>query len=135
MSGEDVEAFKGIARAAERGKLDFLFVGDSVVCDVDDHPGSVARFEPITLHAALSQYTTHLGFVGTASSTFNEPFSVARQFASLDHLCGGRSGWNVVTTSSDDAAANFGRSLPEHALRYEIAAEFVETVQALWDSW
>jgi N-acetyl-S-(2-succino)cysteine monooxygenase len=135
MSGEDIEVFVGIAKACEHGKLDFIFVGDGAVCKLDDHPGSVARLEPTTLHAALAMVTTHLGLIGTSSSTFNEPYNVARQFASLDHISKGRAGWNVVTSSSDEAAQNFGQELPPHDVRYERAAEFVEVVQALWDGW
>jgi FMN-dependent oxidoreductase (nitrilotriacetate monooxygenase family) len=134
-NAEKIESFISIAKACERGKLDFIFVGDNVACYLDDHPGSVARLEPTTLHAALSQHTTHLGLIGTASSTFSEPYNVARLFASLDHISKGRAGWNVVTTSSEEAAENFGKPLPAHGVRYEMAAEFVEVVQALWDSW
>jgi len=134
-NAEDIETFKLIARQAERGKLDFIFVGDGVMCNVDDHPGSVARLEPITLHSALSQVTTHLGLIGTGSSTFTEPYNIARQFASLDHISGGRAGWNVVTSSAEEAAANFGKALPAHGLRYEMATEYLEIVHGLWDGW
>jgi N-acetyl-S-(2-succino)cysteine monooxygenase len=134
-NGEDLEIFKGIAKACERGKLDFMFVGDQAACLVEGHPGSAAKFEPTTLHSALAMVTTHLGLIGTSSSTFNEPYNVARQFASLDHISKGRAGWNVVTTASDEAAANFGQALPPHEVRYERAEEFVEIVLGLWDSW
>lgn len=134
-SGEDFAVFKQIALATERGKLDFLFFGDSPVCLLDDHPGQMLRFEPTTLLAALAMHTTHVGLIGTASTSYSEPYNVARQFASIDRLSGGRAGLNVVTTSSAEAAANFGREPTPHEARYEIAAEFVEVVQGLWDSW
>lgn len=134
-SGEDVEAFKLIARGCERGKLDFVFVGDGPHCLLDDHPGSICRFEPTTLHAVLSQHTTHLGLIATSSTTYNEPYNVARQFASLDRLTNGRVGINLVTSSAPEGAANFGRDVLPHALRYEIATEFAEILQGLWDSW
>lgn len=134
-SGEDIDAFKLIAKSCERGKLDFIFVGDSPAYLPDDHPGSVARIDPVTLHSALAMCTTHLGLIGTASSTFNEPYSVARQWASLDHICKGRAGWNVVTSSAKETGGNFGTELPPHDLRYERAMEFVEVVIKLWDSW
>ncbi|MGE3148475.1 MAG: LLM class flavin-dependent oxidoreductase [Pseudorhodoplanes sp.] len=135
-SGEDIEVFKLIARACERGKLDFIFVGDAPVCMLDDHPGSLVRFEPTTLQSALEMCTTHLGLIGTSSTTYNEPYNVARQFLSLDKLSGGRAGMNIVTSSTTEVAENFNdRTLPPHQLRYEIATEFVEVVQGLWDSW
>jgi FMN-dependent oxidoreductase (nitrilotriacetate monooxygenase family) len=134
-SGEEIAVFVEIAKACERGKLDFIFVGDGAVCQLDDHPGSVARLEPMTLHAALAMVTTHLGLIGTASSTFSEPYNLARQFASLDQISGGRAGWNVVTSSSSEAAENFGQPLAPHDIRYQRATEFVEIVQGLWDSW
>lgn len=134
-SGEDLEVFKKIAASCERGKLDFLFVGDSLAFLPEGHPGQVTRFEPTTLLSALACSTTHLGLIGTASTTYSEPYNIARQFASLDHLSKGRAGWNVVTSTLPEAAENYGREMVEHDKRYEIAAEFVEVVQGLWDSW
>jgi FMN-dependent oxidoreductase (nitrilotriacetate monooxygenase family) len=94
------------------------------------------RFEPTTLLAALAAVTTKIGLVGTASTTFSAPFAVARTFASLDHLSHGRAGWNVVTTTTNEAAMNFGHdAITEHDLRYEIATEFVDVVRNLWDTW
>ena len=94
------------------------------------------RFEPLTLHAALATQTSRVGLVATASSTYSAPFNIARMFASLDKLSGGRAGWNVVTTGMPEAAGNFGSAGPvDHATRYESATEFVEIVQGLWDSW
>ncbi len=135
-SGEDFEAFKTIAASSERGKLDFIFVGDNLAFLFEGHPGQMLRFEPTTLLSALAGVTSHIGLIGTASTTYSEPFNIARQFASLDHLSGGRAGWNVVTSTTTEAAANFGKDdLIEHDLRYEIATEFVEVVLGLWDSW
>ncbi len=135
-SGEDLESFKLIAASAERGKLDFIFVGDNLAFLFEGHPGQMLRFEPTTLMSALAGATSHIGLIGTASTTYSEPFNIARQFASIDHISGGRVGWNVVTTTTTEAAANFGDiALGEHELRYERASEFVEVVLALWDSW
>ena len=93
-------------------------------------------FEPLTLHAALATQTSRVGLVATASTTYSAPFNIARIFASLDKLSGGRAGWNVVTTGMPEAAGNFGTAGPiDHATRYESATEFVEVVQGLWDSW
>ena len=97
-SSEDFSIFKTIADSCERGKLDFLFVGDSLAFIPDQHPGQMLRFEPLTLHAALATQTSRVGLVATASTTYSAPFNIARTFASLDKLSGGRAGWNVVTT-------------------------------------
>ena len=134
-SSEDFSVFKAIADSCERGKLDFLFVGDSLAFIPDQHPGQMLRFEPLTLHAALATQTSRVGLVATASTSYSAPFNIARAFASLDKLSGGRAGWNVVTTSAPEAAANFSTTPMDHATRYEAAAEFVEVVQGLWDSW
>src|ERR1700748_2408505 len=92
--------------------------------------------EPITLLSAIAGATSHIGLGAAASTSFFEPYNVARMFASLDHISGGRAAWNVVTSANDYAARNFGHStLPPHALRYERASEFVDVVNALWDSW
>ena len=125
-----------IARTAERGKFDLFFISDGLAMDPGDHPSFVNRFEPLTLLSALSMVTTHVGLGATVSTSFGEPFHVARAFASLDHLSGGRAGWNVVTSTHDKAALNFSKTkLAEHDLRYEIATEFVDVVRGLWDSW
>jgi N-acetyl-S-(2-succino)cysteine monooxygenase len=127
---------KTIAATAERGKFDLFFISDAVVMDPGDHPSFTNRFEPLTLLAALSTVTTHVGLGATVSTSFGEPYHVARAFASLDHLSNGRAGWNVVTSTHDKAALNFSKQrLNEHDLRYEIAAEFVDVVRGLWDSW
>jgi FMN-dependent oxidoreductase (nitrilotriacetate monooxygenase family) len=135
-SSEDFSIFKTIADSCERGKLDFLFVGDSLAFIPDRHPGQMLRFEPLTLHAALATQTSRVGLVATASTTYSAPFNIARSFASLDILSGGRAGWNVVTTATPEASGNYGTAeLMDHATRYEAATEFVEVVQGLWDSW
>ncbi len=125
-----------IAQIAERGKFDLFFISDSVVMDPGDHPSFVCRFEPTTLIGAVGAVTRHVGVGATVSTSFSEPYHVARAFATLDHLSGGRAAWNVVTSTHDKAAFNFSRErLVEHDLRYEIANEFVDVVRGLWDSW
>ncbi|MBX9750701.1 MAG: LLM class flavin-dependent oxidoreductase [Roseococcus sp.] len=134
-SFQSLPVIQEIARIAERGKFDLLFLGDSLVAGVNDHPSFTARFEPLTMLAALAATTTHLGLGATSSTTYGEPYSVARAFASLDHLSGGRAAWNAVTSSGAKAAANFGREHPRHSARYEVAEEFVDVVRGLWDCW
>lgn len=125
-----------IARKAEAGKLDFLFVADGLYINEKSIPHFLNRFEPLTLLSALASVTQHIGLVGTVSTSYSEPFTVARQFASLDHLSGGRAGWNVVTSPLEGSAKNFSRQQhPEHALRYRIADEYLQVVKGLWDSW
>jgi FMN-dependent oxidoreductase (nitrilotriacetate monooxygenase family) len=124
-----------IARIAERGKFDLLFLGDGLSADPAAHPSFTVRLEPITMLAALAASTSHIGLGATASTTYNEPFSVARAFASLDHLSNGRAAWNAVTSSGPEAAGNFGRTHPAHDQRYVIAEEFVDVVNGLWDCW
>jgi FMN-dependent oxidoreductase (nitrilotriacetate monooxygenase family) len=127
---------ESIARIAERGKFDLFFISDGLAMDPGDHPSFISRFEPMTLLAALSMVTRHIGLGATVSSSFSEPFNVARAFASLDHLSGGRAAWNVVTSTHDASAKNFNKErLDEHDLRYEIAGEFVDVVRGLWDTW
>jgi FMN-dependent oxidoreductase (nitrilotriacetate monooxygenase family) len=124
------------AQTAERGKFDFLFVADSLSINEKSSPHYLNRFEPITILSALAAVTTDIGLVGTLTVSYSEPFNVARQFASLDHLSGGRAGWNVVTSWLGDTAANFSKAEhPAHDLRYRIAAEYLDVVQGLWDSW
>lgn len=129
-----------VAQTLERGTFDVVFVADLLAVS-GTHLDSLPRtarsntFEPLTLLAALSTVTERIGLVGAASTTYNEPFHVARKFASLDHLSAGRAGWNVVTSVSPREAANFGQDAHlEHGLRYKRAAEFVDVVRALWDS-
>jgi alkanesulfonate monooxygenase len=127
-------------RIAEQGLFDAVFLADGLAGQ--QHRGaegltaSGAGFEPVTLFAALSALTEHIGFIATASSTYEDPYILARKFASLDLISQGRAAWNVVTTGGPQAAGNFGLDAhPQHALRYERAREFVEVVKGLWDSW
>lgn len=131
-----------MALSAERAKFDMVFLADTIAVrtgDVEAVSRSaqyVAGFEPITLISALAPMTQRIGFVATASTSYNEPYNIARKFASFDHLSGGRGAWNIVTTGDNAAAQNFGR--PEnygHAERYDRAREFTRVVKGLWDSW
>ncbi len=132
----ELPAMQAIARIAERGKFDLVFISDSMAMDPTDHPSFMCRFEPTTLITALAGCTTHVGLGATVSTSFNEPFNVARVFASIDHICGGRAAWNVVTTSNARAALNFNLDAHiAHELRYERANEFVDVVRGLWDCW
>jgi FMN-dependent oxidoreductase (nitrilotriacetate monooxygenase family) len=130
------------AQLAERGKMDFLFLADSAAVDLQGNPdargrmGKVVKFEPMTVLSALAAVTQNLGFVATSTTTFNEPYTLARQFASLDAISGGRSGWNLVTSNNEQDALNYSRDQHMgHGDRYERAIEFAEVVQGLWDSW
>jgi len=121
---------------AEAGKLDFVFFADHVFINEDSAPRMLNRFEPLTLLSALASVTSHIGLVGTVSTSYSEPYTTARQFASLDQISGGRAGWNVVTTALEGAAQNYGREKHfDHALRYQRAEEHLEVVRGLWDSW
>jgi len=130
-----------LARTAERGKFDLIFVADGLTAGYAspafEHGARVTQFEPLTMFAYLAAVTEKIGFVATASTTYNEPFNLARQFASLDHLSKGRAGWNVVTSTGDETARNFGKRDADwpHHLRYERAHEFLDIVKKLWDSW
>ncbi|MGG3571864.1 LLM class flavin-dependent oxidoreductase [Bacillus gobiensis] len=128
--------YRKLAQKAEEGKLDFLFVADGLYITEQTRPNLLNRFEPITLITALASATEHIGVVATLSTTYSEPFTVARQFASVDHISGGRAGWNVVTSPLEKSAANYNKGLhPEHDLRYKIASEYLEVTRGLWDSW
>lgn len=126
---------RDMAQAAERAKLDAIFIADSVSAKplMRGSYRGVSVYEPIVTLAALIGYTEKIGLLGTQSTTFNEPYTVARQFAELDALSGGRAGWNIVTSVTGNE--NFGRELPEKDWRYERATEFVDVVTKLWDSW
>ncbi|MGH7031555.1 MAG: LLM class flavin-dependent oxidoreductase [Stellaceae bacterium] len=136
VSNLDLSVTREIARIAERGKFDLLFISDGLVMDPGDHPSFLCRFEPTTLISVLSAATRHLGLGATVSTSFGEPYHVARAFASIDHISNGRAAWNVVTSSTAKAALNFSRERHmEHDLRYEVANEFVDVVNGLWDCW
>src|SRR5262249_44247077 len=124
------------AQIAERGKFDLFFISDSMVMDPGDHPSFITRFEPTTLVYASRLVAKPVGLDATVSASFSEPFNVACTFATLQHISGGRVAWNVVTSTADRAAQNFGQQqLNAHDLRYEIANEFVDVVQGLWNTW
>ena len=132
----DFALYKRQAQTAERGKFDFLFVADSLSITEKSSPHYLNRFEPITILSALAGATSHIGLVGTLTVSYSEPYNVARQFASLDHISGGRAGWNVVTSWLGDTAANFSKAEhPAHDVRYRIAGEYLGVVKGLWDSW
>ena len=131
-----------VAKTAERGKFDLLFLADSAavgtggVAEARGRMGKTVKFEPITLLSALAAVTTRLGLVATCTSTYNEPYTLARQFASMDQISGGRAGWNLVTSNNEAEAFNHGRDKHyAHADRYDRAAEFAKVVTGLWDSW
>src|SRR5882724_6430029 len=129
------------AQTLERGRFDAWFMADHLA--VLNMPmaalkrsATVTSFDPLTLLPALAMVTEHLGLIATASTTFEPAYTIARRFASLDHISGGRAGWNLVTTSNPDAALNFGMDEQmEHAERYSRAREFFDVVTGLWDSW
>ncbi len=138
-AGLDFKHYKHLAQVAERARFDTLFVADSVAAATGDIASRMARsdhFEPLTLLSALSAVTEHIGLISTVTTSYNEPYHVARKFASLDHLSGGRAGWNLVTSDAAAEAQNFGRDEHiGHAERYSRAREFHEVVTGLWDSW
>jgi FMN-dependent oxidoreductase (nitrilotriacetate monooxygenase family) len=134
-SFQSVDVCLSLARIAERGKFDLLFAGDGFSLRPGVHPSSAARLQPILMFAALAMGTSRVGLGATASTTYSDPYSVARAFATLDHISNGRAAWNAVTTAQPGAGAVFGREHPKHDQRYEIAAEFVAVVKQLWDCW
>lgn len=132
----DVKHFQELAQIAERGRLDSVFFADGLAVGPRVEHNTQAVFEPLTLLSAMAVATEHVGLIATASTGYNEPFNLARKFASLDHISGGRAGWNIVTSGGDDEARNFGYDrVPDHAGRYDRAAEFVDVALSLWDSW
>lgn len=132
---ENFDLIRRIAQEAETAKFDMVFLGDRLVTSADAHPSMVTRPDPLVVLSMLAVQTQKIGLVATASTTYSEPFSLARAFASVDLLSGGRAGWNIVTTFQD-GSINFSRSRhPDPAERYAIAQEFVEVVQGLWRSW
>jgi len=132
----DVDHWIRLARIAERGKLNSLFLADGPVLGRGVEFRPAGQLEPTILLTILATVTTRIGLIATASTTYNEPYNLARRFASLDHASGGRAGWNIVTTAGTDAARNFGLDdRPDHHDRYRRAAEFVEVSRLLWDSW
>ncbi|CEJ12470.1 Putative monooxygenase MoxC [bacterium YEK0313] len=120
---------------AEAAGIAFAFVADGLYINDKSIPHFLNRFEPLTILSALATRTTKIGLAGTVSTSYSDPFTVARQFASLDQISGGRAGWNVVTSPLEGSGRNYGRPHPEHELRYAIADEYLEVAQGLWDSW
>ncbi|WP_273733108.1 LLM class flavin-dependent oxidoreductase [Mycolicibacterium septicum] len=132
----DVKHFQRLAQLAERGKLDSVFFADGLAVGPRVKHNTQAIFEPITLLTAMATVTEHVGLIATATTGYIEPYTLARSFASLDHISGGRAGWNIVTSAGEDEAANFGvEGIPDHGGRYRRATEFVDVATALWDSW
>ncbi|MEC2223323.1 MULTISPECIES: LLM class flavin-dependent oxidoreductase [Heyndrickxia] len=128
--------YKNQAQTAERGLFSFVFIADGLFISEKSIPHFLNRFEPITILSALATVTQHVGLIATISTSFSEPFTIARQLLSLDHISGGRAGWNLVTSPQEGAAHNHSKAhLPEHDERYAIAEEHVDIVRGLWDSW
>ena len=132
-----LDYFRHAAQVAEKGKLHAMFLADTLaVSEENFERPNLGATDPTVVLSMVAAATSNIGLVATASSTYNEPYNIARRFSSLDHLSGGRAAWNVVTTFVPDVAVNFGNAgLPEHAERYRRANEFVEIVFNLWDSW
>jgi FMN-dependent oxidoreductase (nitrilotriacetate monooxygenase family) len=141
-AGTNFRHYAELAQTAERAKFDLMFLADALAVR-DGRPEAMRRwpqymayFEPLTLLSAIAALTSHLGLVATATTSYNEPYNVARKFASLDLISGGRAGWNVVTSSNQSEAFNFGREAHfEHDARYDRASEFTDVVRGLWQSW
>jgi FMN-dependent oxidoreductase (nitrilotriacetate monooxygenase family) len=141
--GLDLAYYRSLVQTAERGLFDLVFLSDgagvrTTYKDADElsRQGRMVHFEPLTLLSALSAATEHIGLTATASTSYNEPFNLARKFASLDFLSGGRAGWNIVTSVTDAEARNFNlERQADHATRYRRAREFMQVVTGLWDSW
>jgi FMN-dependent oxidoreductase (nitrilotriacetate monooxygenase family) len=135
-AGDDIDFYIRVSRAAEAAKLDSIFFADSPSIWGDGSLRPASNLEPTVLLAALAVATERIGLIATASTTYNEPYNLARRFAAVDHVSRGRAGWNIVTTSNAAAAHNFGLDdIQAHNERYARAAEFVEVVKQLWDSW
>ncbi|MFS8046454.1 LLM class flavin-dependent oxidoreductase [Rhizobium sp. BR 314] len=131
----NLDFFVKTARKAEDAGIAFAFVADGLYINEQSIPHFLNRFEPLTILSALAAYTTKLGLVGTVSTSYSDPFTIARQFASLDLISGGRAGWNAVTSPLEGSGRNYSREHPEHELRYEIADEYLDVIKGLWDSW
>lgn len=135
-SPTDIDWLIKIAQKAESGLFDMFFVGDALATNVHRLPSTMARLEPLTLLSALAVSTRHIGLAATASTTFSDPFTLARSFSSIDHISRGRAAWNVVTSFSADVARNFSRDdMPAHAERYAKAREFLDVSFKLWEAW
>jgi alkanesulfonate monooxygenase SsuD/methylene tetrahydromethanopterin reductase-like flavin-dependent oxidoreductase (luciferase family) len=141
-AGQNFRHYVELAQTSERAKFDLMFLADALAVR-DGRPEALRRwpqymayFEPLTLLSAIAALTSRIGLVATATTSYNEPYNVAREFASLDLISGGRAGWNVVTSSNQSEAFNFGREAHyEHDVRYDRAEEFADVVVGLWNSW
>jgi FMN-dependent oxidoreductase (nitrilotriacetate monooxygenase family) len=135
--GTDFDFYYELTRAAENVAFDAVFCADSLAFNDRDESEHLSQpMEPVSLLSALASRTSHIGLIGTSSTTYYDPYTLARQYGGLDHLSKGRAGWNVVTTADPNAAANYGAQRHmDHDLRYERAAEFVEVTKKLWSSW
>ncbi|MEU2258339.1 LLM class flavin-dependent oxidoreductase [Nocardia xishanensis] len=132
----DIDHYVRLAQTAERGKFDSIFFADSPVLMGDPGRRPSGKLEPTVILTAVAVQTSRIGLIATASTSYNDPYNLARRFASVDWVSDGRAGWNIVTTAGADAARNFGLDdTPDHKLRYEKAGEFVEVATKLWDSW
>lgn len=133
----DFHHYRRLAEMAEAAKFDSIFLADRLSTSTKAvRYGAVGGLEPLTLLSALAVVTKRIGLIGTVSTTFNDPYNLARRFASLDHLSRGRAGWNIVTSGTDAEAQNFSyEGIPKHRERYERASEFVDIASQLWDSW
>jgi FMN-dependent oxidoreductase (nitrilotriacetate monooxygenase family) len=132
----DIRYYTGLAATAEAGLFDSVFLADTLGVGEDVAHAPRTWLEPVTTLAALAGATSRIGLIATCSTTYTEPFNLARQFASIDHISGGRTGWNIVTTWLATASGNYGGAGPlSHAERYERAEEYMRVVTALWDSW
>jgi FMN-dependent oxidoreductase (nitrilotriacetate monooxygenase family) len=130
------ELYKQWVQKAEEGKLDLIFIADGLYINEKSLPHFLNRFEPLTILSALAGVSKNIGLVGTLSTSYSEPFTVARQFGSLDVISGGRAGWNIVTSPLEGSALNYGKKEhPDHSKRYRIAKEYLEVARGLWDSW
>ena len=132
----DVRYYIDCAQKAETAHFDSIFLADILALPDDIDHAARCWLEPVTTLAALAIATNHIGLIATASTTYSEPFNLARQFASIDHVSNGRAGWNIVTSFTPAAGRNFGNTLRlDHKARYEMAEEYVAITKALWDSW
>jgi FMN-dependent oxidoreductase (nitrilotriacetate monooxygenase family) len=135
-SPTDIDWLIRIAKKAEEATFDLFFIGDSLSTGVHRLPSTTARFEPLTLLSAIAVSTKYIGLAGTSSTTFSDPFTLARAYSSLDHISHGRAAWNVVTSYYDEVARNFSlEAIPNHADRYNKATEFLQVTRKLWQGW
>ncbi|MFD9498160.1 LLM class flavin-dependent oxidoreductase [Streptomyces sp. NPDC060035] len=136
VADTNIEHYRNVAVIAERGKFDSVFLADNPKLTTDIRRRPSGTLEPTVVLTALACATRHIGLIATASTTYSDPYNLARRLASVDHISAGRAGWNIVTSSGASAARNFGLDdSPPHHERYLRAAEFVEVAQRLWDSW